>query len=469
MGEKARGSFDLEGFYASRPPILGGRANALSISLCIIAPTPSVRTCESELRSDSGNCLLTLFQETGSPLDDTNTDPVGVEEYPVKVEPEAIDDSDEEAPVPLVSHKRQRIETESPPSTVEPPPPSSPGSSPHPEEGELPYYTAIRVIPRPPGSGIRIAPDQRQIARTPASMYNLQVPRAVAGPSNPVTRIGPPKRRLPDQSGPKLRHPTEVAPPRPPPPHPGLAALQAKMNSIMDENQKIREELATVKSELAATRDDRTAALTRIEAMERSFGGLEELRTKQEEMKNDYEKLSSLLSNENLFDSERFRMNVQAVVKNSFGYYFPSLKNELKNQLGKELSPAVKEYVENEMGKVVDEVVQVRAELVTLQKSSVSGITQSGDPMIVDLKQAIERVDKKQEELEAMFLRAEGTQSNVPTITPNDTRDSACSDLTKWFLVTLSLDSPSSAFAVETSLSFTGQPSTRCADAPSGV
>ena len=344
----------------------------------------------------------------------------------VKAEPEA----DDEVYVPFVSHLRRRVESESPASPVDQPPSSSPAPSPSNEKP--PYYTVVATKPRKLGSGIRFAPNQRQIAKTPAAIYSQpRVRQPVAGPSH-STRVGPPKHKLPDRpSGPKLRPAAELPPPRPPPPVPGLAALEAKMNYFADENQKFRDELAAAKSELADTKAELTAALTRVDTMGRDLHGLETLETQLEEMKGNYERLSNLLSSENLFASERFRANIQAEVKNSFGYYWPSAKSDMKNQLWKELPPAVKGHVEKEMGKVSDAMEQIKSQLVALQqKSAVDGSVQNGDPG-AELKQAIERLGKKQEELQATISKVERDQEpertrrdstpSVPTPTPNDT------------------------------------------------
>lgn len=351
------------------------------------------------------------------------------EEHAVKVEP-GEDDSDDEVYVAFPSRRRRRVEIKSPTSTADVPPPSSSESSAHPEN--LPYYTIVSTKHRPPGSGIRFAPNQRQIAKTPAMMYSQsQIRQPVAGPSHPTTRVGPPKPRLPDRSAPKLRPAAEVPPPRPPPPHPGLAALEAKMNTFVEENKKLRDELVTAKDELTAAKSELAAALTRVDTVERGLHGLEALETKLEEMNGDYERLSNLLSSEHLFDSERFRTNIQAVVKNSFGYYWPSAKNDMKNQLWKELPPIVKEFVEKEVGKVANEIALVRSELATVQpRSTTGGGVQNGDTVMAGIKQAIERVEKMREESEGAISKAEtaqepersrrGSTPSVPKLTPNN-------------------------------------------------
>lgn len=396
------------------------RASALSASRSLARePAHSRSHSVSSLRPP-------LFEPDMSPSAKPDFDTIEVED-PVKVESEA----DDEVYVPFVSHLRQRVESESPTSAVDLPPPSS--SAPSPSDEKPSYYTVVATKPRKSGSGIRFAPNQRQIAKTPAAIYSQpRVHQPVAGPSH-STRIGPPKHRLPDRSsGPKLRPAAELPPPRPPPPVPGLAALETKMNSFADENQKLRDELATAKSELAATRTELTAALTRVDTVGRDLHGLETLETQLEEVKGDYERLSNLLSSENLFSSERFRANIQAEVKSSFGYYWPSAKSDMKNQLWKELPSAVKGHVEKEVGKVSGEVEQIKSELVALrQRSTVGGSVQNGDPGAAELKQAIERLEKKQEELQAMISKVErdqefertrrGSASSVPRLTQNNT------------------------------------------------
>jgi len=208
------------------------------------------------------------------------------------------------------------------------------------------------------------------------------------------------------------------------------------MNAFVGENQKLRDELATVKSELATARDELATALAHVDATEHGLHGLETLEQKFEDMKDNYEQLSNLLRGEHLFDSEKFRTAIQIEVKNSFGYYWPSLKTDMKSQLWKDLPPPVKEYVEREMGKVVDEMVLVRSELVTLQqKPATSGNVQNGDPEIAKLKQALERVEKQQEELGMVISKAgmgqeferarRGSTSSIPRPIPNNTGNSA--------------------------------------------
>lgn len=313
------------------------------------------------------------------------------------------------------------------------PPPSSSAPSSHHEI--LPYYTVVNTKHRPLGSGIRFAPNQRQIAKTPAAIYGRsQVLQPVAGSSNQLTKVGPPKHRLPDRTGPKLRPATELLPPRPPPLH-GLAALETKVNALVDENQKLRHELVTAKDDLVTTRNELLAALARVDTTEQGLHGLETLELKLEEMKGDYERLSNLLSSEHLFDSERFRTTIHAEVKSSFGYYWPSAKNDMKHQLWKEVPPKVREFVVEEIGKVVDQVALVRSEVVALQQRfAAGGDVQNGDPTMAELRKAIERVGKKQTELEAAVLKVEKAQgsgriekpstSTVLRHTPNDTANS---------------------------------------------
>ena len=352
----------------------------------------------------------------------------------MKVEPEETDDSDDQVPVPPVSRRRRRVEVGSPTSPVDTTPPLSSTPSSGPEK--LPYYTIINTKTRPLGSGVRFAPNQRQIAKTPAAIYaRSRVPQPVAGPSHPATRVGPPTYRLPDRTGPKLRRGNELLPPRPPPPHPGLAALEARVDAFVEENQKLKDELVTAKSDLMTTRNELMAALTRVNTVEHSLHELEALELKLEEMKGDYERLSNLLSSEHLFDSERFRTTIHAEVKSSFGYYWPSAKTDMKSQLWKELPPKVEEHVEKEIGKVQDQLALVRSEVEALQhKFTTGGNVQNGAPP-TELRQAIERVEKKQEELEATVSRVEsaqefersqrGSSSSTPGLAPNNTENGA--------------------------------------------
>jgi predicted nucleic acid-binding Zn-ribbon protein len=368
------------------------------------------------------------------PLTKAGSDPVEVEEYAVKVEPEEIDDSDDQ--VLVVPRRRKKVERWSPASSVDTSPPLSSTPSFYPER--LPYYTVVNTKHRPPGSGIRFAPNQRQIAKTPAAIYaRSRVLQPVAGPSHPATKVGPPKYILPDRTGPKLRPATEVPPPRPPQPLPGLAALEARMNAFVEENQKLRDELATAKNDLMTARSELTAALTRVDTVEHDLNGLEAVELKLEEMKGDYGRLSNLLSSEHLFDSERFRTTIQGEVKNSFGYYWPSAKNDMKNQLWKEIPPKVKEYVDEEIGKAAEQVALVRSEVVEHnQKLSAGGNVQSVGPTMAELMQAIGRVEKKQEELEATVSNVEraqefertqrGSTSTVARLTPKDVGNSTC-------------------------------------------
>lgn len=349
----------------------------------------------------------------------------------MKVEPE-IDDSDDQVPVSSISRRRQGVESRSPASPVDTSPPLSSTPSSHPEKP--PYYTVVSIRYRPPGSGTRFAPNQRQIAKTPAAIYGRsQVPQPVAGPSNPATRVGPPKHRLPDRTGPKLRPATELVPPRPPPPLPGLAALEARINAFVVENQKLRDELATAKNDLVTARNELTSALARVNNVEQDLHGLEALEMKLEELKGDNERLSTLLSSEHLFDSERFRTTIHAEVKSSFGYYWPSAKTDMKNQLWKEVPPKVKEFVEKEIGRVVDQVTLVRSEVVTLQQKYIAGgNVQNGDPAMGELGQATEQVQEESEATISEVGRAQEFEKNqdssplaVPRLTLKDTGDSA--------------------------------------------
>ena len=204
------------------------------------------------------------------------------------------------------------------------------------------------------------------------------------------------------------------------------------MNTFVNENQQLRDELAAAKDDLVTTRNELIAALARVNAVEHDLHGLETLELNLEEMKGNYERLSNLLSSEHLFDSERFRTTIHAEVKSSFGYYWPSAKNDMKNQLWREVPPRVREFVVEEIGKVVDQMSLIRSEVVALQqKITAGGNVQNGDPAMAELKQAIERVEKKQEELEAMVSKVEkaqefdrtrrGSTPTVPRLTPIDT------------------------------------------------
>lgn len=208
------------------------------------------------------------------------------------------------------------------------------------------------------------------------------------------------------------------------------------MTSFADENQKLRDELLTVKSDLVVAKNGLTAALTRVGTMEHNLHGLEALNPKFEDMKEDYERLSTLLRGEHLFDSEKFRTAIQTEVKSSIGYYWPSLKSDMKSQLWKDFPEPVKAYVNQEIGKLVDEVVTIRSNLVGLQQSSTTGENiQNGDPVVAELQRAMERIEKKQEELEAAISEVgrarefEGARrastSNIPGPTPNNTGNSA--------------------------------------------
>lgn len=184
------------------------------------------------------------------------------------------------------------------------------------------------------------------------------------------------------------------------------------MNAFVDENQKLRDELAATKGELVATRDELAAAITRLDTAETGLRELETMAPKLGEMKNDYEQLSSLLGSEHLFSSERFRSTIQA-----------------ESQIWKELPSTVQQHMEKEVGKVVDEVVLVRSEVVALQQKLAASESARGEnPAVVELRQALERVEKKQEELEGKVGMAEEVErtkrasaSSVPRLSPNDT------------------------------------------------
>ena len=185
------------------------------------------------------------------------------------------------------------------------------------------------------------------------------------------------------------------------------------MDTFAGENQKLRDELTVVKNELVATREELTTTLARIGAMEHGLQNLEAVESRLDDMKNDYEQLSNLLKGNHLFDSERFRTAIQTEVKGNFGYYWPSLMNDMKGKLWKEVPPLMKEHLEKEMGKLVDEVVLIRSELVEHQQKFVM----SGDPTITELKQAVERVEKRLEEFE------KARHGSTPKLTPNDTKN----------------------------------------------
>ena len=214
-----------------------------------------------------------------------------------------------------------------------------------------------------------------------------------------------------------------------------MNTYEAKMNTFADENQKLRDELAVAKSELSVTRDELAAVLTRIGATEHGLHGLETLEPRLDAMKDDYEQLSSLLRGEHLFQSERFRTAIHSEVKVSFGYYWPSVKADMKAQLWKELPPPMREYLEKEMGKLADQVVSLRSELVTLQqRSTTGGNVQNGDPVTTEPNQAMEWVENNQE-FEAAMPEAgraqefewarRGSTSSVPGVTPNNAGNSA--------------------------------------------
>ena len=214
-----------------------------------------------------------------------------------------------------------------------------------------------------------------------------------------------------------------------------MDTYEAKITTLLKENQKLRDEVTTAKSELAVTRNGLAAALARIGAAEHSLHGLETLESRLDEMNDNYERLSNLLRGEYLFDSEKFRMAIQSEVKASFGYYWPSLKTDMKAQLWREIPPPMKEYLEKEIGKLGDEVVLVRSELLALQQKSTAGENfQNGDPAIAELRQAVGRVEEKLEEFEAAMSetgRVQGFErvrrsstSSIPRLTPNNTGNS---------------------------------------------
>jgi len=195
------------------------------------------------------------------------------------------------------------------------------------------------------------------------------------------------------------------------------------MNAFADENQKLRDELTTVKGELVAAREELTAALARIDTTKHSLHGLEALDSRVDGMKEDYDKLSNLLRGDNLFNTEKFHTAVQSEVKSNFGYYWPSAKTDMKNQLWKELPPSVKDHMDKEIGKLSDEMALIRSELVAFQQKSIAGgIIQNGDPAVAQLKQAIELIQTKQEELEkTLHNSALDAQRSTPTNTGNST------------------------------------------------
>jgi len=211
--------------------------------------------------------------------------------------------------------------------------------------------------------------------------------------------------------------------------------MEARWNAFADENQKLRDELLNVRSQLAVTKNDLSTALTRIDSTQHNFRELETLESRFEEMKENYERLSKLLRGEHLFHSEKFRTAIHNEVKSSIGYYWPSLKSDMKTQLWKETPEPMKEYVEQEIAKVVDEVMVVRSDLVALQQNSTAGgNVRNNDPAITELKQAMERIEKKQEELEATISNVgrvpelekvrHASTSRGPRLTPNNTGNS---------------------------------------------
>ena len=204
------------------------------------------------------------------------------------------------------------------------------------------------------------------------------------------------------------------------------------MDVLADENQKLRDELFSVKGELAIAKGDLSTAVARIGTVEHDLHELEALDPKFEDMKENYERLANLLKGEHLFDSEKFRSAIQAEVKGSIGYYWPSVKADLKSQLWREFPEPAKKYVEKEIGKVVEDVALIRSNLVALQQhSSTSGNAAGSDPEIAELKQALERVEKRQGELEMAISEVGKAQqlertrrastSSVPRPTPNHT------------------------------------------------
>jgi len=191
-----------------------------------------------------------------------------------------------------------------------------------------------------------------------------------------------------------------------------MNAYETKVNALMSENQRL-------KDELAATRGELTNALTRIGAAEHDLHGLEALESKLDDMKDGYDRLSNLLTSDNLFNSERFHTAIQSEVKQGFGYYWPSLKTDMRDQLWKDLPPPVKEYVEKEKSKLTDEVALIRSALVTLQqKSTADGNVRDGGPAITELKQAIERIEKRQEEFERALRGSGSSTPRLPNSTP---------------------------------------------------
>ena len=178
-----------------------------------------------------------------------------------------------------------------------------------------------------------------------------------------------------------------------------MTAYETKVNTIAGENQKLRDELATTRNELAT-------ALARVDATER---GLRDLETLESRLDN-----ASWLTSDNLFNSERFHTIIQSEVKSGISYYWPSLKTDMKDQLWKELPPPVKEYVEKEKNKLTDEVVLIRSALVSLQqKSTAGGDVRDCAPAITELKKAIERSEKKQVEFERALR---GSTSSTPRL-----------------------------------------------------
>ena len=221
------------------------------------------------------------------------------------------------------------------------------------------------------------------------------------------------------------------------------------MNAFVDQNRRLNEELATVKSgladarnelvtvksELAATRNELTTTLTRIGTVERGLHELGSVGPKLEEMDGNYERLSNLLKSDHLFSSETFRVAIRTEVKNSFGHYWPSAKSDMEKQLWKKLPQPVTEYVEKEIDKLVDKLELIRSELVEVQQTpTTDGNVQNENLEMTKLKQAVERIEKKYVELEAAMPRTgrapefertrRSSTSSVPGPTPNNTGNS---------------------------------------------
>ena len=201
-----------------------------------------------------------------------------------------------------------------------------------------------------------------------------------------------------------------------------MNTYEARINAFEDENQKLRDELATAKNELAGTRDELAAVLARTGATEHGLQNLEVLEPRLDEMRDNYERLSNLLRGDHLFDSEKFRTAIHSEVKVSFGYYWPSVKADMKAHLWKDLPPPVKDFLGKEMGKLAEQVESIRSQLVALQQQSATGgDVQNGDPAITEPRRVVESEAAMPEAGTAQdFERAQRNSiSSDPGLTPN--------------------------------------------------